>query len=109
MNWSNALKQTRKKLVTAVALPLLVATGCQNYESRHDGVTPDAGNQLAVNEALMVSDPWKRNAYNTHSHSDGKRSADIVSKYKNQHHVEKEGAAGAVPLTLPIAPPSETN
>ncbi|MEL7428769.1 MAG: hypothetical protein AAFN43_02095 [Pseudomonadota bacterium] len=103
------------KTFKTIACPLAIMSmfaisGCQNYETRHDGVTIDAGNHLAANEAQMVADPWKRNAYNTHTHADGKRSADIVKKYRNEHHVKEEAAApvGAMP-GLPVAPPSQTN
>lgn len=99
------------KLTGPVALLSMIAiSGCQNYESRHDGVTIDAGNHLAANEAQMVADPWKRNAYDTHTHADGKRSADIVKKYRNEHHVKEEAAAPASALPgLPVAPPSQVN
>ena len=62
---------------------VLIASGCQNYHSRHEGVTEHAGNHLATNETLMADDYWKSNAYNTDIQHDGKRTADAVNKYKN--------------------------
>lgn len=87
---------------------LMLLGGCQNYLERHEGVTSHAGNQLAVNEAMMVSDPWKKKAYDTHLHGNGKRNADLIDKYEKAHAPEEGGEAGPA-FILPSAPSAETN
>ncbi|MDJ0612244.1 MAG: hypothetical protein QNJ29_01105 [Rhizobiaceae bacterium] len=103
-----------KYLTTASLLALLTAAGCQSqqfeadygyrerikdYHSRHEGITTHAGDQLAVNEAQMVSDPWKSRADNTHLHGNGKRIADAVTRYENngKEKIEIGGPVGAAP------------
>lgn len=103
----------KNKLLYSVSFgALLSVTGCQQeYYDRYDGVTTHAGNQLAVNEALMVEDPWKRKAYDTNIEGDGKRQADIVKKYRDQHKTKETGGGGnAIPgLSMPVNPPSQAN
>lgn len=91
-------------------LAFLTAAGCQSNLERHDGVTASAGDHLAVNEAKMVEDPWKRNAYNTDIQTDGRRSSDITKRYRQQHHVKDNQASPSSPgFGLPEAPGTETN
>ncbi len=99
-----------KKLSLLASSALLLTAGCQNYLERHEGVTTHAGNHLAINEAKMVVDPWKRKAYDTNIEYDAKRSADVAKKYQNAHHEkEKGGGAGEVVGVFPaVAPPSQT-
>ncbi len=99
----------KNKLLCSVSLSaLMMLGGCQNYLERNEGVTSHAGNHLAVNEALMVSDPWKRDAYDTDIRSNGKRSADIVDRYEKEHAPE-EGNDAAPTFVLPSASGAETN
>ena len=79
-----------KLIVAALLGSTFLATGCQGYHERHEGVTSHAGNHLATNEALMAADPWKRNAYNTNIQHDGQRTADAVNKYKDGLSEEEE-------------------
>lgn len=97
-----------KLLHSCSIFALLIAGGCQNYLERHDGVTTHAGNHLAVNEAKMASDPWKRNAYDTHLHGNGKRTADLIDKYEKAHSPDEGGQAQPA-FVLPAASGAETN
>lgn len=81
----------KNKLLCSVSLSaLMMLGGCQNYLDRSDGITSHGGNHLAINEAKMVSDPWKRDAYNTHLHGNGKRTADLIDKYEKVHEPEEK-------------------
>ena len=96
-----------KFLATTSVLALFVVTGCQNadYHSRHDGVTTHAGNQLAVNEAKMVSDPWKSRANNTHLHGNGRRIATAVKKYELNGEEEKTDVGAGLQIPAGLTPP----
>ena len=97
-----------KALVILASSPLLLASGCQNYLERHDGVTTHAGNHLAINEANMVVDPWKRRAYDTNIQHDGKRAGNVAKKYHNAHNVKDDQGADPAGVFLPVSPPSQT-
>jgi len=104
-----------KYLTTASVIALFAVSGCQSqpynaadfnyaernrdYLERYDGVTTHAGDQLAVNEAKSVADPWKSRAHNTHLHGNGKRIADAVTRYENNGKEEESSGE----ITLPIA------
>jgi predicted hotdog family 3-hydroxylacyl-ACP dehydratase len=79
-----------KLLITSSLVSLGLISGCQNYLDRSETLSPGSGNHLAANEALMVEDPWKRNAYDTTIEGNGKRTADVVTRYENEH-VKQEG------------------
>lgn len=99
----------KNKLLCSVSLgALMLLGGCQNYLERHEGVTSHAGNHLAVNEAKMVADPWKRKAYDTHLHANGKRTADLIDKYEKEHSPD-EGGKATPAFILPTASGAETN
>ena len=92
------------KILTSVLLAgCLGVTGCQQYLERREGVTTHAGNQLAANEANMVVDPWPKHVDNTDIDTDGKRSADIVGKYKSAH--APEDTSGGMTLGDLLATP----
>ncbi len=94
--------------VTASVLGLTCAlSGCQAYSERHDGVTNFAGDAQAINEVKMVSDPWKKKAYNDHLHGDGERLGDVVKRYKTAHG--EESGNSIQPLILPTMQGPETN
>ena len=90
----------------AIGLMALLG-GCQSYFERNDGVTSFAGEAHPVNEAKMVADPWKRDAYNDHIHHDGERLGDAVVRYKTSNS-EKAGNA-VQPIVLPPLQGGETN
>lgn len=97
----------KNKAIALSVLGLALATsGCQSDLVRHDGVTTFAGNSHPANEAKMVADPWKRNAYNDHLHGDGQRLGDVVKRYKTAHGEDATAAPPAI--LLPSAPASET-
>jgi len=78
---------------------LLFVAGCQSNLERHDGVTSYAGNSNAVNEAKMVVDPWNPNSENTDIHTDGRRAADAIDRYRNANAGEAEKIGSASKTT----------
>lgn len=97
-----------KKLSLAFTSAVLLGmtSGCQSYIERNEGVTSFAGNAHPINEAKMVSDPWKRDAYNDHLHGDGERLGDAVVRYKTSNS-EKAGNS-VQPIILPALQSGET-
>jgi len=50
----------RKLATIASALTLSAAAGCTTDDTmRIDGLTPGAGNAIAVNTVLQMADPWQ--------------------------------------------------
>ena len=113
-----------KLLVSTSFVALIAISGCQSqsyneydlnyserqkeYLGRYDGVTTHAGNQLAVNEAKMVSDPWKSRAHNTHLHGNGRRIATAVKKYELNGEEENSGGE-AITIPSGALPPPPSN
>ena len=99
---------SKNKKLTASAIGLAcVLSGCQSYLVRHDGVTTYAGDAHPINEAKMVADPWKRDAYNDHIHHDGERLGDAVKRYKTSNG--EESGNSVQPIILPTMQGPETN
>ena len=83
--------------------------GCQEYTSRHEGVSRFAGNANAINEAKMVADPWNRNAYDDHIPGNGERLGEAVRKYQTVNTEEPSGdlMEDISDAVLPVDPPAK--
>jgi hypothetical protein len=66
------------------------------YLQRYDGVMPGAGDDLAVNTATQMIDPWPPYVGDRHIPGDGERMSNAVRRY---HDVSKLPCA-----PLPLAP-----
>ncbi len=83
--------------VTLVAVTVSVS-GCQNYLSRHEGVTSFAGDSLATNEAISVVDTWPDGFDDTSIPTDGQRQSEAIEKYKSP----KSQTANQAPASIKL-------
>ncbi|MBL4725601.1 MAG: hypothetical protein JKY83_02790 [Rhizobiaceae bacterium] len=82
-------------LFTAILLAGVTSlTGCNQYLSRHEGITSFAGEALAANEAISVVDTWPDGFDNTDIPTDGKRQAAAVKRYRNPEVVSSANSSG---------------
>jgi len=84
---------------TLVAITASVS-GCQNYLSRHEGVTSFAGDSLAANEAISVVDTWPDGFDDTSIPTDGQRQSEAIEKYKSPASQSAQQAPGELKLVL---------
>ena len=91
---ANQMKKT-PVLFTAILLACVTSlTGCNQYLSRHEGITSFAGEALAANEAISVVDTWPDGFDNTDIPTDGKRQAAAIKRYRNPEVVSSANSNG---------------
>jgi hypothetical protein len=90
-----------KWIIPAVAFVLamtLAAPACyaldDDYFSRRDTVTDDAGDAIATNNVTQTIDPWAPHAKNTEIKIDGKRAQIGISRYQNNQSASPKGLRG---------------
>ena len=54
------MKNVRLFTILMVTTSTLALTGCQQYLTRSDKISPYAGDSMAANRALQVADPWTK-------------------------------------------------
>ena len=64
-------------LVLAMSL-----SGCRDYFDRTDGISLDAGNAVAENNAAQVIDPWPPGAYKKRQSTNGERLLKAIERYE---------------------------
>ena len=70
---------------TAVLLSTLVLAGCTaDYMSRDESISPDLGNAMAINTALMTVNPQPAAAYDTQLEHGGVAASAAVTGYQTR-------------------------
>jgi hypothetical protein len=96
----------RNKLALSTSLIALMAlSGCQEYLTRSDLVSPYSGDAVARNASNQTIDPWPRYVYDTDLRTSGERQAGAIRKYNGAH--DKETGQPQLLQLTPAAPPSE--
>lgn len=94
----------RKLLMLSVSFTALMAlSGCQQYLTRSDTISPYSGDAVARNASNQTIDPWPSYVYNTDIRTSGERQGDAVERY-NTIHTEKDAAPQLLQLTPANAP-----
>ena len=69
----------------AVLLSALALSACTaDYMSRDESISPDLGNAMAINTALMTVNPQPAAAYDTHLEHGGVAAAAAVTGYQTR-------------------------
>jgi hypothetical protein len=90
-----------KWIIPAVAfvLAMIVSTPVcyafdDDYFSRRDTVTDDAGDAMATNSVTQTLDPWAPHSKNTEIKVDGKRARLGITRYQNNQSIDPKGLSG---------------
>jgi hypothetical protein len=62
-------------------LPFLAVAGCADYLNHNDTVTAAAGNAVAHNKVVHITDPWPPAAANTRIEGNGQRVDRVTKRY----------------------------
>ena len=60
---------------------MLVLGACADYLNHHETVTASAGNSVAHNKVVHITDPWPRAAANTRITGNGRRVDRVTKEY----------------------------
>lgn len=94
----------KKSLALSVSFAALMAlSGCQQYLTRSDTISPYSGDAVARNMSNQTIDPWPRYVYDTKIETSGERQSGAIRRY-NTVHEEKDAAPQLLQLTPANAP-----
>jgi hypothetical protein len=65
-----------------------------DYFSRRDTVTEDAGDAMATNNVTHTLDPWAPHSKNTEIKVDGMRAQLGISRYQKNQSIDPKGLSG---------------
>jgi len=85
----------------SIATAAVLLSGCQQYFSRHEGVSSFAGETNAHNQAISVVDTWPDGFDNTSIETDGQRQAAAVERYKNPPKEDTGSKSAALKIVAP--------
>jgi hypothetical protein len=82
-----------KKTFPFAALFLITSTltGCGDYMSRRETLSPHAGDAVAANKVIHTIDPWPRASQNTNIPANGERMQRVIESYRKR----EDGAESA--------------
>lgn len=94
-----------KVLRGAGAVLLLgMLAGCGQYLDRRETVSLGAGDSHARNRWIFARDPWPREAFDRHIHTNGEKLEGAMQRY-----VKGKSAAGPAAQTLNASPSTSTH
>ena len=96
-------------IAPAVLLPALLGACSDMYYDRREGVSFEAGNAVASNNAVQIIDPWPAAAARRGIASNGQRVQSAIERYRNNKVTPPQGTDTssvkyAPVLAAPVAP-----
>jgi hypothetical protein len=95
----------KRRLVAGAVLLLVLSLGaCADYLKHSDTITSSAGDALAHNKVVHITDPWPPHASNTRIGGNGQR----VDRITKQYLTGSAGGTGTPGTVVNISPGSDS-
>jgi len=98
----------------AAALAVAALGGCSEmYFDHREGVSLEAGDAVAANEAMQTIDPWPARSGNTNIAENGQRMQSAVERYRTNNVTQPVDpmqieSANQAPAAIQVTPPPST-